>query len=124
MRGATSDLGNPTRQPCEHCVKDRCRTICAATSYDPRNNGRKGGFELGGWMCQGCEQCREGILSGRPDLPAPVAVSRAAHAYLRQCPTCGACWEEGEREAHVIGEDEVRRTFAAHCCGQVGNGAA
>ena len=76
------------------------------------------------WMCQGCEQCRRGVLSGRADLPAPVAVSRAAHAYLRHCPACGAWWEENEREVHVIGEDEARRTFAAHFRGQASEGKA
>ncbi len=69
---------------------------------------------MGDWMQQGCDQCRQGILSGRGDTPAPVAVSLAAHAFLRRCPACGAWWQLNEREAHVIPEDEARQTFADH----------
>ncbi len=75
-------------------------------------------------MRQGCDQCRRGILSGRGDMPVPVAINRVAHATLRHCPACGAWWQEGEREAHVIAEDEARRTFAAHFDGQAGEGRA
>ena len=75
-------------------------------------------------MRQGCDECRRGNLAARGDLPAPVAVSRAAHATLRHCPVCGAWWEEGEREAHVIGEDEARRTFVDHFRGPAREGVA
>ena len=75
-------------------------------------------------MRQGCDQCRQGILIGRGDMPNSVTISRFAHARLRHCPACGAWWEEGEREAHVIPEDEARRTFAAHFRSQSGEGEA
>ena len=66
------------------------------------------------WMRQGCAECRQGILTGRRDVLVCVATSREAHAYLRRCSACGAWWEEGEREAHVIGQAEARTTFAGY----------
>ena len=66
------------------------------------------------WGNSGCEMCRRGILSGQGDMPEYVATSLQAHAHLRHCQACGAWWEENEREAHVIGEDEARATFPMH----------
>ena len=57
-------------------------------------------------------------------MPVPVAVSRPAHAFLRHCPACGAWWLVNEREAHVIPEEEARRTFAAHFGDQAGEDGA
>lgn len=78
------------------------------------------------WFNQGCDQCRQGVLSGMcwPEAamrqgvsvlpPAFVTTSSEAHAHLHHCAACGSWWEFGEREAHVISEDEARSTFAAY----------
>jgi hypothetical protein len=63
------------------------------------------------WFEQGCDVCRQGVLSGESANPAPVGVNIPAHARLRRCQACGAWWEENEREAHVISEQQARSTF-------------
>jgi hypothetical protein len=62
------------------------------------------------WFRQGCERCRQGILSGA-DWPAELAVNVELHAALHRCAACGAYWEINEREAHVISEEEARTSF-------------
>ena len=63
------------------------------------------------WFKQGCEICRQGVLSGSSSSPALVGTSIANHARLRRCHACGSWWEENEREAHVISEADALRTF-------------
>jgi len=63
------------------------------------------------WFKQGCEICRQGVLSGSSSSPALVGTSIANHAHLRRCHACGSWWEENEREAHVISEADVLGTF-------------
>jgi hypothetical protein len=77
------------------------------------------------WLEQGCEACREGVLSGEwsPETvarlggtnlpPKRVSSNLQAHAYLHHCDRCGAWWEFGERSAYVISEDEARSTFSS-----------
>jgi len=43
-----------------------------------------------------------------------VATSIKAHAHLRHCPFCGSWWEEGEREAHVVSEEQARSIFPSY----------
>lgn len=78
------------------------------------------------WMKTGCEECRNGVLSGmyspeaaarqgRPVAPPSFTYSSiAAHAHLHRCQSCGAWWEFNTREAHVIAEDEAKTTFAEY----------
>ena len=78
------------------------------------------------WNDQGCQQCRQGVLSGMysPEVakrqgmelmpPAYVMTSVEAHAHLHHCGVCGSWWEFNEREAHVISEHEARSTFSAY----------
>ena len=66
------------------------------------------------WQDRGCPACRQGVLSGRADVPERVATSLGAHAHLRRCQMCGSWWEENEREAHVIDEREARAMFPAY----------
>lgn len=78
------------------------------------------------WSEQGCEACRQGVLSGEwspeaaartggTNLPPKRVVSNLqAHAYLYHCDRCGAWWEFGERSAKVIGETEARQTFQSY----------
>ncbi|WP_168074237.1 hypothetical protein [Caulobacter sp. SSI4214] len=51
---------------------------------------------------------------GRSDVPNKVATSIEAHAHLRHCPFCGSWWQEGEREAHVVSEEQARSTFYSY----------
>jgi hypothetical protein len=78
------------------------------------------------WMKTGCDECRDGVLSG---MYSPKAAARqgrsaappsftyssiAAHSHLYRCQTCGAWWEFNTREAHVIAEEEAKTTFAEY----------
>lgn len=77
-------------------------------------------------MKAGCEECRNGVLSGmyspaaaarqgkETTRPTLVYSSIAAHAHLYRCQSCGAWWEFNAREAHVIAEDEAKITFAGY----------
>ena len=93
---------------------------------------RRKGFKVSEWFNRGCEQCRQGVLSGMcsaeaalrqgvPVLPpAFVTTSIEAHAHLHHCAACNSWWEFGEREAHVISEVEAQSTFAAYFAGPTG----
>ncbi|MFT4163497.1 hypothetical protein [Shinella sp.] len=63
------------------------------------------------WFMQGCDRCRQGILSGKADNPELIVTSVRMHAHLRRCWFCAAWWEDGEREAHVVEEREARVLF-------------
>lgn len=78
------------------------------------------------WMKTGCEECRNGVLSG---MYSPEAAARqglevsppnfvynsiAAYAHLYRYQSCGAWWESNAREAHVVAEDEAKTTFSEH----------
>lgn len=77
-------------------------------------------------METGCIECRRGVLSGMyaPEAaarqgiqaapPSFVYCSIAAHAQLYRCHHCNAWWEFNAREAHVIAENEAKRTFAEY----------
>lgn len=62
----------------------------------------------------GCESCRNGVLSGHWSPPYLMCTSIEYHARLHHCSQCGSWWEENEREAHVIPEEEAQRTFHEH----------
>lgn len=78
------------------------------------------------WMKTGCEQCRNGVLSGmyspetaarqgRPVAPPSFIYSSvAARAHLYRCQICDAWWGFYAREGHVIAEDEAKTTFAEY----------
>lgn len=78
------------------------------------------------WSEQGCEACRDGVLSGEwsPETvarlggtclpPKRVASNLKIHAYLHYCNSCGAWWEFGERYAKVISETKARRAFESY----------
>lgn len=81
---------------------------------------------MSNWSEQGCELCRQGVLSsewspevvtrfgGKTLPPRHVLTSLEQHAALHYCDCCGAWWEFGERTASVIDEAEARRLFPAH----------
>lgn len=78
------------------------------------------------WMRTGCEECKNGVLSGmyspeaaarqgRPVTPpSHIYSSIAEHAHLYRCLSCGVWWEFNAREAHIIAEDEAKTTFAEY----------
>jgi hypothetical protein len=69
---------------------------------------------MASWFGPGCDECRNGVLSGDRHNPEPVASSVKQHARLLRCRFCGSYWAEGEREAHVITEPEARSAFPEH----------
>jgi hypothetical protein len=62
------------------------------------------------WFDSGCEFCQRCALTSW-DPMIELGDSADMHAYLRQCPKCGAFWQYNEREAHVIDELEARHDF-------------
>jgi len=59
------------------------------------------------WWQKGCDACRQSALgAGGPPI---VDVGHIGGGHLlRRCSACGAYWEFGLREAHVITSDQAR----------------
>jgi hypothetical protein len=54
------------------------------------------------WGNKGCSVCQ---------TPAMLAESIEHHARLYRCDVCGTLWEEYERYADVVTEEEVRTRY-------------
>src|ERR1044072_2688821 len=65
------------------------------------------------WFEEGCERCRDGIVTRGSDAPRVVGSDLRECAFLRRCDRCGAWWREGQREAHVISDEQARLSFAS-----------
>jgi len=63
------------------------------------------------WLSQGCEECRAGVLSARWRPPYIVSESLGLHTRLHRCTRCQSWWEENEREAHVIFDTELKKSW-------------
>lgn len=61
------------------------------------------------WSRKGCVVCRGLWESG--GHPPELAVSDALHSRLHRCDVCGTYWEQLERYADVIQEDEAKRLY-------------
>lgn len=61
------------------------------------------------WNDKGCEVCRRMWEKGQRLLELGVSVER--HATLYRCEECGTYWEEMERFADVLSEEEVKRSY-------------
>lgn len=61
------------------------------------------------WEQQGCNECREKLLSGRR-LPE-ISSNPQNHIRLQKCPTCKALWLIEERFFKVIAKDEALKQF-------------
>ena len=61
------------------------------------------------WKEKGCEVCRALWESG--EHPPELAVSIELHARLHQCSSCGVFWEQLERYADVICEQQARALY-------------
>jgi hypothetical protein len=61
------------------------------------------------WHDKGCEICRRQWENG--DQPPRVATSIKRHAHLHRCGICGTLWEQGERFAEPITEDQALKFY-------------
>jgi hypothetical protein len=61
------------------------------------------------WENKGCKVCRSLWESGR--RPPELAVNYELHSRLHRCDKCGTFWEQLERYADVIQEDEARKLY-------------
>lgn len=61
------------------------------------------------WKNKGCDVCRSLWESGM--RPPEIAVSDILHSRLHRCASCGALWEQLERYADVIDEQEARKLY-------------
>ncbi|MGX9568028.1 hypothetical protein [Pseudomonas viciae] len=61
------------------------------------------------WTKKGCDVCRALWESGQ--RPPELAVSVVLHSRLHRCSSCGAFWEQLERYADVIGEQQARELY-------------
>jgi hypothetical protein len=61
------------------------------------------------WKKKGCDVCRNLWETGK--RPPELAVSDVLHSRIHRCSSCGAFWEQLERYADVISEEEARRLY-------------
>lgn len=61
------------------------------------------------WETKGCEACRRLWESG--ERPPELAINFALHSRLHQCAVCGTFWEQHERFADTIEEQEARTLY-------------
>jgi hypothetical protein len=59
------------------------------------------------WWQKGCDQCRMSALRGGVEVFAEIGHLGGGH-LLQRCTACGAYWEFGLREAHVVTAEEAR----------------
>lgn len=61
------------------------------------------------WETKGCEACRRLWESG--GRPPELAINFVLHSRLHRCAVCGTFWEQHERFADTIEEQEARRLY-------------
>ncbi|GAB1269259.1 hypothetical protein NBRC116493_25120 [Aurantivibrio infirmus] len=61
------------------------------------------------WELKGCGVCRALWESGQ--RPSELAVNLELHSRLHKCSACGAYWEQLERYADVIEEEQAKRMY-------------
>jgi hypothetical protein len=61
------------------------------------------------WENKGCEVCRKLWESGK--RPPELAVNFELHSRLHRCSTCGSYWEQLERYADTVDEEEAKEHF-------------
>ncbi len=62
------------------------------------------------WESKGCKTCRKLWESG--ERPPELAVSFVLHSRLHRCAVCGTFWEQYERFADTIEEQEARNFYS------------
>jgi hypothetical protein len=63
----------------------------------------------GKWEEKGCEYCRRLWESGQ--RPPEIAMNVSLHSRLHKCPKCGSFWEQLERYADIIDEQNARALY-------------
>jgi len=66
-------------------------------------------MSISSWDLKGCPACRDLWLTGRQ--PPKLAVNDERHSYLHRCDDCGTYWEQFERYADILSEDEARDIY-------------
>jgi hypothetical protein len=61
------------------------------------------------WEEKGCDVCRKLWESGK--RPPELAVNYDLHSRLHKCIVCGVYWEQLERYADVIDENEAMKLY-------------
>lgn len=61
------------------------------------------------WSDQGCEVCRQKVLSGKPLIELSINIPH--HIRLLLCPDCKSLWCEDERFANVITKENALKNF-------------
>lgn len=64
---------------------------------------------IGTWQSKGCAACRG--LWERGDHPPELATNILLHARLHRCSSCGTYWEQLERYADTIDEEDARKSY-------------
>lgn len=58
------------------------------------------------WKEKGCAFCRKMWETG--EQPPRLGMSLARHTYLHQCEMCGSYWEQHERYADTITNEDAK----------------
>ena len=61
------------------------------------------------WESKGCQACRKLWEAGQ--RPPELAVNLVLHSKLHRCTACGTFWEQNERFADTIEEQDARRFY-------------
>ncbi|MDF0606910.1 hypothetical protein HZU77_014840 [Neisseriaceae bacterium TC5R-5] len=61
------------------------------------------------WQNKGCEICRNLWESGKQ--PPELALNCELHSRLHRCAVCGTYWEQHERFADTIKEEEAKKLY-------------
>ena len=64
---------------------------------------------MAGWQDKGCKLCRELWESGQ--RPPELAINYDLHSRLHKCNECGTYWEQHERYADIIDENEAKKLY-------------
>jgi hypothetical protein len=61
------------------------------------------------WTSKGCEVCRGQWENG--SHPPELAVSDVLHSRLHRCEACGSYWEQHERYADTMSENDMKKLY-------------
>lgn len=64
---------------------------------------------MGEWETKGCDVCRRMWETGMQ--PPRLGISLARNAYLHKCNVCGTYWEQCERYANVISNEDAKKFY-------------
>lgn len=61
---------------------------------------------------KGCNQCKNFWQFSMFKIPYPICSNENRQARLYQCPNCQSFWEESQRFAFILTEDELNKFYA------------